>query len=304
MGSNASAYTSNDAPKMLGKTVLITGANTGIGYHTAEYLGKLGAHVMIGVRNKEKGEEAIKKLNTKMTVGSYELAVVDVSSLDSIKEFAATMNQLDKAIDVLINNAGIMALPKREESKDGFELQLATNCVGPYALTLSLLPALRRAPSPRVVNLASVAAKNYKRPDMDPIEFKREPPYKYDAWTVYNETKMFNLFLTNELARRCPDITSVAAHPGVSATGLFKHSMWWLTWAFQKPEVGALASLRAATEENAKSGTYYGSKGNSGPPEIIDMPHPANDEELSQKYWTAMEAATGLKILDSPTKKK
>ena len=292
MGSSLSM----DVPDQTGKTVLITGANTGIGYHTAAIMGRAGAHVIVCARDEKKGIDAIEKLKIEAPKGTYEVGIVDLSSLASVKAFAKSIVDADRAIDILINNAGIMAVPKRELSKDGFEMQLATNCLGHYALTLLLLKSLQKRPGTRVVNVSSLVAKNGKRPNGETIEFVRNPPFNYEPMGVYSESKLLNLLFNNELARRCPELTCVGAHPGVSDTGLFKHKWGWATWAFQKPEVGALASVKAAVDPSVKSQDYCGAPGPKGPPEIIKMPRLAYDEPLAAEYWAAMETATGVVI--------
>jgi NAD(P)-dependent dehydrogenase (short-subunit alcohol dehydrogenase family) len=281
-----------------GKLFVITGANSGIGFVTALELGRAGGDVVVCARDKKKADDAIQQMQAQVPSGKFEPGIIDLADLSSVRRFAETFN--DRAVDVLINNAGVMNIPTRELTKDGFEMQIGTNFVGHYALSILMLPALRRAPKPRVVNLSSIRAQQFIGPLRLPsgeIDLVRDPAhFQYNSETVYNESKGLNLVLNNEMARRCPDVTFVACHPGVCATNLFRYKWGLFKAVMQSPEMGALGSLRAATDPNVKSGeTYLGPDGWKGVPKELTMNPRTRDPALAAEYFAAVEKATGIK---------
>ena len=206
-------WTAEQIPSQAGKTALITGANSGIGYQTALELAHHGAHVLLGCRNEAKGRAALERLLREAPGASAEVVQLDMASLASIRAFAAAFLGRGIALDLLINNAGVMALPKRELTEDGFERQFGTNHLGHFALTGLLLPALLAAPAPRVVTVASLAHRTGK------IEFdnlQRERGVR--AWDAYNASKLANILFAKELDRRARAahnrLLSLAVHPG------------------------------------------------------------------------------------------
>lgn len=282
-----------EALPVVGKTILITGANSGIGFCAARTLAQMGANVVITARDKKRGEDALAKLRVDAPAANLTLELFDLSSFASIREFAARWSERsDPTLDILILNAGIMALPKRELSADGFEMQMQSNHLGHFLLTGLLLPHIQLSKAPRIIATSSVIAKEGKV--TDPVDFVKER--SYDPVTTYSESKLLNLLFTHELAKRYPNILCVTAHPGVSATPLFKHKWGWAKPFMQDPSVGAQATVRAAVDKDAQSGWYFGARGNSGAPEAnIPKPALATNDAVALRYWQASEVATGIK---------
>lgn len=276
-----------------GKRILITGANSGIGYFTARALGNAGADVIIACRNKEKGEEALAKLRKECPHGKFELRLLDLTDLKDVARFSDEFNAQNVALDVLINNAGVMT-PPYELTKDGFELQLGTNHLGHFALTGHLLKSLLKSESPRVVVVASLAAlfapKHHHEKDIDFTKSESS----YSPFRTYAESKLANLLFMRELGRRYPKIVSVAAHPGASSTNLQRHHYSFAQVLSQSAENGALPTLRAVCE--GTSGEFYGPRGIgwAGYPKSVSIPHAAKDDAYALKMWQASEKATGV----------
>ena len=210
-------WTTERIPSQAGKTALITGANSGIGYQTALELARHGAHVLLGCRNEAKGQAALERLRREAPGASAEVVQLDMASLASIRAFAAAFPGRGIALDLLINNAGVMALPRRELTEDGFERQFGTNHLGHFALTGLLLPALLAAPAPRVVTVASLAHRDGKI-EFDNLQSER----RYKPWEAYGASKLANILFAKELDRRAraahSRLLSLAVHPGVSTT--------------------------------------------------------------------------------------
>src|SRR5271154_2353734 len=223
-----------DIPSLTGKRVLITGANSGIGYHAALKLARKGAHVMLASRDRQRGEAALARLDADAPSAHTELVIFDLASLASVRSFAENELAKHRPIHILINNAGVMAPPRRLETADGFELQFGTNVLGHFALTALLMPALERAdtePSavstrrPRAVTIASIAHKR-GRINFDDLQSARN----YSPMGAYQQSKLANLLVAFELDRRLrvanSGIMSVAAHPGVANTNLFQSGQY------------------------------------------------------------------------------
>ena len=220
-------WTSADMPNQTGRRILVTGGNSGIGWYAALELARKGAHVILASRDQARGERAVEMLRREVHRASAEFAPLDLASLASVHEFVA--RQGDQALDVLVNNAGVMAPKKRLETQDGFELQFGTNVLGHFALTALLMPALTRAAAmdrerPRVVTIASIAHKRGKL-HFDDLQWRKS----YSPMAAYQQSKLANLMLALELDRRLRGaaqtigrIMSVAAHPGVANTNLFQ----------------------------------------------------------------------------------
>src|SRR3984957_17005270 len=219
-------WTPAQIPSLVGKTALITGANSGIGYQAAVELARHGAHVMLGVRDVHKGHAALESLLREATVGhvgqgltrpSAEIALLDLASLASIRNFALGFAARRQPLDILINNAGVMALPTRQLTEDGFERQFGTNHLGHFALTGYMVPNLLAADEPRVVTVSSYAHRN-GRIDFDNLQLERN----YTPWQAYQNSKLANLLFAFELHRRAravgSKLISIACHPGVSRT--------------------------------------------------------------------------------------
>ena len=300
----AAKWTAQQIPALTGKTALITGANSGIGYQAALELARHGAHVLLAVRNPAKGQEALIRLLREAPGASAEVVELDVASLQSILSFSKTFAATARPLDILINNAGVMALPTRELTADGFERQFGTNHLGHFALTGLLIPQLLAAPEPRVVTVSSLAHRNGK------IDFNNlQSENSYVPWDAYNASKLANLLFALELARKAVGgkLSSLACHPGVSTTSIFQYSKGFdpkriavkllAPLLFQNDENGALPTLYAATDPAAKSGEYIGPSGPGnlkGSP-AIEQPKPqALDTAVAERLWHLSEQLTGV----------
>ena len=306
--SAADLSTSTRRMPQQGRVVIITGANSGLGFAAASALAGQGAAVVLACRSAVNAEQARQNLLIRHSTADLRVAQLDVSDLASVRAFAEAALRDHPRIDVLINNAGIMATP-RATSRDGFEMQLATNHLGHFALTGLLLPRLLSTPGSRVVPVASIAARSGII-DFDDLMGQR----RYDPWKAYNQSKLANLMFGRELQRRLSAVRAgtiaVVAHPGASTTNLFntpggvfvKRIMSPLMrWMFQPPEQGALPILFAATDPAAAPGGYYGPRGFQ---EMKGLPGPAfvaeqaQDTEVARKLWDVSEQATGVHFLD------
>ena len=298
-------WTASDIPDQAGRTYVVTGANSGIGFEAALELARHGAHVVLAVRNLDKGRDAEGRIRQAVPSASVELRELDLADLDSVRAFA---DGYDGAVDVLINNAGVMALPRRE-TKQGFELQLGTNHLGHFALTGLLLPTLLAGDRPRVVTLSSNAHR-MGRMSFDDLQGER----RYFRWTAYGQAKLANLLFALELQRRADrsaaDLESVAAHPGFASTNLqlqasqltgnpvdrIANKLLNATVA-QSARMGALPTLYAATTPDLPGGAYVGP---DGPGEWRGHPHlsvpngRARDEDDARRLWEVSERLTGV----------
>jgi NAD(P)-dependent dehydrogenase (short-subunit alcohol dehydrogenase family) len=284
------SWTEKDLPDLSGRTAVVTGANSGIGFHTARHLAGHGARVVLACRNTDAARAAAAKIR-----GTTQVAELDLASLESVRRFAESV---DHPVDLLVNNAGVMTPPRYRESTDGFELQYATNHLGHVALTARLLPRLLAAPAPRVVAVSSVA---HHGGDDSVLEANPEATYKPNP--AYGNTKLANLLFARELQRRAAAagsrLTATAAHPGVAATNLVASRdglgaiapiRWtapiWTKVIFQSALNGARPVLYAATD--AAPGSYSGNswfgewRGPVGPAKLSRW---AQDDELAARLW-------------------
>lgn len=313
-----SNWTPADIPSLAGKRAIITGANSGIGYYAALGLARKGAHVVLACRDREKGEAALASLRGEVPGASIELALLDLASLASVREFAANQRAQRCPLHLLINNAGVMAPPRRLETADGFELQFGTNVLGHFALTGLLLPALQQAAAesterPRIVTIASIAHKR-GRINLNDLQYTTG----YAPMKTYQQSKLANLMLAFELDRRLraagSAIMSVAAHPGVAHTPLFTKGDYpaiektarkllggVIELFLNTAADGALPTLYAATSSVAESGGYYGPQGfqemrgkRVGPAVVSPQ---ANDAATRKQLWSVCEDVTGVRYL-------
>ena len=313
-------WTVADIPSQVGRRALITGANSGIGYYTALELARKGANVLLACRNKAKGEAALARLKVEVPGARAEMVLLDLASLESVRRFAEAEDALGIPLDLLINNAGVMAPKRRLETVDGFEVQFGTNVLGHFALTALLLPALERAAKgsqrPRVVTLASIAHKT-GRLDFDDLQSAS----LYSPMGAYRQSKLANLMFGMELARRLQTagpptsrILSVAAHPGVANTPLFqtgehpalekmvRRAFGVMIGTFLNTDVqGAVPTLFAATAPDAQDGEYYGPQGfqemrggDVGPAKVFPQAH---DEAAAARLWSECERLSGIALL-------
>jgi NAD(P)-dependent dehydrogenase (short-subunit alcohol dehydrogenase family) len=314
-------WTVADIPDQAGRRVLITGANSGIGYYAALELARKGAHVLLGCRDKARGEAALVRLRAAVPAASVELVLLDLASLASVRAVAAAELERGVALDLLLNNAGVMAPKKRLETKDGFELQFGTNVVGHFALTALLLPALERASAaagqrPRVVTVASIAHKS-GRLNFDDLQSKRS----YQPMGAYQQSKLADLMFAFELDRRlraagepASRTMSLAVHPGVAPTNLFQVGEFspaeravrrWMGSAIgallNSEAGGALPTLFAATAAEAVSGGYYGPQGfqemRGDDVGVAKVAAQALDREAARRLWSVCEELSGVSLL-------
>ncbi len=290
-------WISENLKNQIGKTVLITGANSGIGYFTALAFAKTGAHVIVAGRNPEKVDTAISQIREQEITGSVEPAIGDMASLKSIQSLAHDVQQRHARLDVLINNAGVM-MPPASKTKDGFEAQFGVNFLGHFALTGLLYETLRTTPASRVVTLSSIA---HRGAHIDFDNLKLEKPY--DPKREYYQSKLADIVFALELGRRAEakgqSVLSLACHPGFTRTDLQRHLDPEILqkMEFMEPWQGSLPTLVAATADGVKQGDYYGP---DGPGEMAGFPAPgvidaaALNTELATRLWTAAERATGV----------
>ena len=319
-GAVGKSWTVRDIPSQVGRRALITGANSGIGYYAALELARKGAHVLLACRDKAKGEAALARLRSEAPGARVELVLLDLASLASVRAVAEAEVARGGKLDLLINNAGVMAPKQRLETADGFEIRFGTNVLGHFALTALLMPALERAAGgaqrPRVVTIASIAHKR-GRLDFEDLQSAK----KYSPFGAYQQSKLADLMFSFELDRRLravgapkSAIMSVAAHPGVAGTRLFQNDAYPLPerivrsgmraaiHAFLNTEAGgALPTLFAATAAEAASGGYYGPQGfqemrggDVGPAQVMPQ---ARDEAAAARLWSECERLTRVSLL-------
>jgi NAD(P)-dependent dehydrogenase (short-subunit alcohol dehydrogenase family) len=280
-----------------GKTALITGANTGLGFELARTLAGHGAHVVVAGRSRDKVDVAIETLATEMPEASLEAGLVDLNSLASVKKFAQGFAARHQQLDILINNAGVM-VPPAGRTADGFETQFGVNFVAHFALTGHLFNLLGAAPAGRVVTMSSIA---HRGAVLDFDNFRLEKPY--DTWREYGQSKLADLIFALEFDRRLraigSPISSLAAHPGVSQTELTRNlgsvpaDIKMMTAA-----EGAAPALVAATSPDAASGQYWGPDGpeeRSGRPGLSHVDVSARRDGEADRLWRWAEQATGLR---------
>ncbi|MFW5929128.1 MAG: oxidoreductase [Halobacteriota archaeon] len=296
-------WTADDVPRQDGRTFVVTGANTGLGFETSRALAERGAEVVMACRSRERGRDAAAEID-----GVVEVRELDLASLDSVESFASGLRDDHDDVDVLVNNAGVMAVPRRE-TEDGFELQFGVNHLGHYALTGRLLPLLRAgSDGSRVVTVSSGA---HRRGEIDFDDLMSES--EYSRWGAYAQSKLANLLFALELDRRfrdADDIVSLAAHPGYAATDLQRRApeemdsrlhLWGMRLlnavVAQSAERGALPQLYAATAEDVEGGGYYGPGGfmnMRGYPERQTPSERARDTETAERLWRVSRELTDV----------
>ena len=302
----SSNWTAADIPDQNGRIAIVTGANSGLGLVTARELARAGARVVMACRNQEKGREAVRAVEVRAPGAKVELEALDLASLDSVRSFAERVRERHPELDLLINNAGVMATPRRETA-DGFELQFGTNHLGHFALTGLLLDTLEGREDGRVVTLSSGAHRS-GRIAFDNLGGERH----YFRWRAYGQSKLANLMFALELDRRLraagSSIKSLAAHPGWAATNLQTSGppkldalLMALPNRFyaQSDEMGALPTLYAATEPGLEGGTYIGPDGfaeGRGHPIQVAPSKAARDESVAGMLWEVSEDMTGVQV--------
>lgn len=291
-------WTAKNIPDQKGKIVIVTGSSSGIGYEAARVLANKNAKVILANRNSSKSEIAKNKILNQNKNADVESMRVDLADLESVKLFAEEYNSKFDKLDVLINNAGVM-VPPHTITKDGFELQMGTNHFGHFALTLQLIELIKNTPNARIVNVSSSAHKAGNI-NFDDLKWQKR---KYTAWKAYGDSKIANLYFTNELGRRLGNKALVtSAHPGWTATELQRHSGFfdYLNQFFAMTiELGALPTLRAAFDENTQNGDFFGPDGfmeMKGFPVKVKPKDLAKDEKIAQKLWDVSEELTNIKF--------
>ena len=290
-------WTVNDAPDQTGRVAVVTGANTGLGYETAAALASRGARVVLAVRNLDKGKAAADLILRRTPGADVSLQELDLTSLASIEEASDQLRADLDRIDLLINNAGVMMTPKGK-TKDGFELQFGTNHLGHFALTGRLLDRVLAAPGSRVVTVSSIGHR-FGRIRFDDLQSER----RYSRVGAYGQSKLANLLFTYELQRRLAGTGSsaTAAHPGGSSSELTRYvpsAMKLITSRMeQSTEMGALPTVRAATDPAVTGGDYVGPGGPfemRGYPEAVSSSRRSHDAAAQRRLWTVSEQLTGV----------
>jgi NAD(P)-dependent dehydrogenase (short-subunit alcohol dehydrogenase family) len=300
----SSKWTAADVPDQSGRVAIVTGSNTGIGYEAAAVLAGKGAHVVLAVRNLDKGNAAVSRIKSASPTASVTLQELDLTSLDNIHKAADQLRADFPRIDLLINNAGVMYTDKGT-TKDGFESQFGTNHLGHFALTGRLLDNMLGVEGSRVVTVSSVGHRIIAKIHFDDLQWERS----YNRVAAYGQAKLANLMFTYELARRLKakgvPTTALAAHPGGSQTELLRNmpggvrQITEFFWQFiaQPPDMGALPTLRAATDPAAQNGQYYGPDGfgeQRGHPKVVESSAQSHNEDIQGRLWTVSEELTGV----------
>ena len=303
-------WTTADIPALAGRTVVVTGANSGLGFETALAMARSGAQVVLACRDQVRGAAALDRLIVEAPGAEVELAELDLADLASVRAFAAGFSAGHDRLDVLVNNAGVMAIPRRETA-DGFEMQFGTNHLGHVALTGLLLDLLLATAGARVVTVSSMAAMG-SRIRFDDLQGR----HHYGKWSAYGQSKLANQLFAVELDRRLAragaDVISVAAHPGYAATNLQlvapqmegsdlmeRMSRLGNVVFAQSAADGALPSLYAATSPQVGGGQFFGPDrlfGMRGHPKQVPFLKAATDAGVASRLWTVSEELTGVRF--------
>ncbi|MBC7442481.1 MAG: SDR family oxidoreductase [Ramlibacter sp.] len=307
--STSPGWTAADIPDLSGRTAIVTGANSGLGFVTASQLAGHGASVTLAVRDPDRGEAAAERVRAAAPDAAVQVRALDLASLASVRAFAEAWAAENPAgLDLLVNNAGVMNIPKRATA-DGFEMQFGTNHLGHFALTGLLLPSLLSRPGARVVTVSSTL---HRRGTMDFDDLMGEARYR--PWAAYGQSKLANLLFTSELQRRADEagreLLALAAHPGYANTNLqtvgaemrgstLAHRLSRLAnrWLAQPAEMGALPSLYAATVPGLAGDTFIGPDGRGqqrGHPRPVDRSVRAQNAADARRLWQVTESLTGV----------
>jgi NAD(P)-dependent dehydrogenase (short-subunit alcohol dehydrogenase family) len=301
-------WTASNIPSQVGRRAVITGSNSGIGFEAALALARTGAELILPARTQVKADDAARRILQQVPNAQLHPEILDLAVQASVHAFASRVMKRfpGQSLDLLINNAGVMALPTREITEDGFERQFATNFLGPFALTALLLPSIKQTAGSRVVTVSS-SASNQGKIEFDNLQSERV--YK-PMFQAYAQSKLADLIFSQELQRRLKaiesPILSTAAHPGYAVTNLQAHhiglAMKILTTTMkpflsQDAAHGALPTLYAAVAEEAVAGGYYGPDGIGelkGYPTAVPVPKAALDETVAKRLWVESERLTGV----------
>ncbi len=296
-------WTESDVPDQDGRVAVVTGANSGLGWETARVLAERGARVVLAVRNLDKGRQAVAAITERVPGAKLSLQRLDLASLESVRTAAAELRAAHPKIDLLVNNAGVMYTP-RQKTQDGFDLQFGVNHLGHFALTGLLLEAMLPVAGSRVVTVSSFGHRIRADIHFDDLQFDRS----YNGVVAYGQAKLANLMFTYELQRRLdPHGTTIAAaaHPGAAATelqqnmpGPLRTIATLLLPVFTQPAaMGALPTLRAATDPGVTGGQYYGPAGMAGTrgyPKVVASSKKSHVPAVQQRLWTVSEQLTNV----------
>ncbi len=301
----AEKWTAADIPDQTGRVAVVTGANSGLGYETAKVLAGKGAEVILAVRRPDSGRQAQNNIQRAHPDSKVLVMDLDLAGLSSVKAFAESFRERYKRLDLLINNAGVMALPY-QKTADGFEMQLGINHFGHFALTGRLLDLLEATSGSRVITVSSGLHRSGTM-DFDNLNWEEG----YEPWGAYGRSKVANLLFAYELNRRLTQAgkqtISTAAHPGYAATNLQTKAGSWLArqamkvtnFLLAQPAAkGALPQLRAATDPHVQGGDYYGPNGrqeSKGAPVKVDSNELSKDEAVAKRLWAVSEGLTGVR---------
>ncbi|MGW3984154.1 SDR family oxidoreductase [Streptomyces mirabilis] len=296
-------------PDQQGKLAVVTGANSGTGKEAAKRLAGAGADVILAVRTPAKGEQAKAEILAAHPAARVQVRRLDLADLSAVQDFTDSLIAEGRPLDLLLNNAGVMNVPQRTETADGFELQLGSNFLGPFALTNRLLPLLLAAPAPRVATMSSGTA-NRARIDFDDLQ----STLSYSPTRAYAQSKLADMLMMVHLAelatQRGWSLLSAGAHPGYTRTNLMTsgptlnggrpglmESILYKIVPSQGPEQGAEPLLFAATSPTATAGGYYGPRwGMVGPAKPVGLPRPGQDKSAAARLWTEAERLTGVSV--------
>lgn len=302
----AKNWTFKDVPDLTGKTIIVTGGNSGLGYEAVKVFSRKNADVVLASRNIERGETAKETIIAEFPNAKIKVMKLDLGDLSSVHEFAYSFKNDSKKLDVLLNNAGIMWCPYNK-TKDGLESQMGVNHFGHYALTGLLLERLKYTENARVVNVSSLGHRRGVM-NFDNLLFEKGG---YDPRKAYYNSKLANLLFTYELQRKFEEkglnIIFAAAHPGGSATNLARHVEKRFSFRLLKPlflllaqsaAKGALPQIRASVDSKVKGGEYYGPHGFNemgGYPILVESIPASHSQEDAMKLWEISEKLTGVK---------
>lgn len=297
-------WNADHIPDQSGRVFIITGANAGLGAAAVELLAGKGASIVLAIRNRAKGERVVEKVLEKYKNAQLDILELDLASLQSVAQFSTEFSQKYPRLDVLINNAGVMACPF-SHTADGFEMQMGVNHLGHFALTAHLLPLLQQTPGSRLVNTASLAHKA-GRIDFSDLNWEKR---KYIPSRAYCDSKLANLYFTYELARKLQSIPNApiicAAHPGWAKTELMRYSGiadFGTRLLAQSMEMGALPIVRAAVDPEAEMGDYFGPSRVFevfGHPVKVSSSKRAQNQDHARKLWSLSEELTKVRYMES-----
>jgi NAD(P)-dependent dehydrogenase (short-subunit alcohol dehydrogenase family) len=290
-----------DIPNLSGRVAIVTGANSGIGFEMSRALAGKGAEVIMACRSMQRGEDALQKILEEQPGANITLIQLDLADLSSVRRFVEVFKQRARALHILINNAGVMGIPKRQETADGFEMQFGTNHLGHFALSGLLMEIILKTPSARMVTVSSFVHRT-ARIDFDNLNGGRT----YRSMRSYGQSKLANLLFMLELQRHfdafASHVLSVGAHPGWTATNLQRYTgvLRFLNPFFgQSPQMGALPTLYAATAPGVQGGSYFGPDRffeNRGHPAEAHLSAKARDAQTAAQLWQVSENLTGVRF--------